>query len=70
MIEFSPFRILTQLYFIRPIEISQGDILDDITVYMKRELFMNRDLQEEWKNFNKSDESLKEGQNSTDAQDQ
>ena len=49
-----------KLTFIKPLFVSTGLILDKITVFMRKELFMVRDEQEAWKKFGE-----KENENDT-----
>ena len=56
LIKFHYQYILTQLNFSRPLQVSQGEVLDEVTVYMRSELFMKRDVYGLWRNYTDSDE--------------
>ena len=69
LLKFAPTYSLTQLNFVRPKEISAGSILDMITVYMDREIFMIQDVWGLYKNW--EDPDLKDGNTTlSETQDQ
>ena len=47
---------LTQLHITKPLQISKGQLLDKVTVYMRKKVFLIPDLQGLWKTYTEGDE--------------
>jgi hypothetical protein len=52
---FAPDSMNIQLAFAKPFEISAGDILDTVTVYLLKELFMKEDIWGYWEDWEDPD---------------